>query len=179
VEEATYLTNSAATSSRPESTLIVPPRKDFEPTSTEKSAATKTVEATMNWQVVEIALPPVSFIQRQSQLWTGGHPAINDFVKRASGIDGVRCLVVEEVDEKIVHLTTFADPVTEEVQQAVYAVEAAIIDTYPESVFDFHLRVASETESGTPVPVPGQRFFAIWGNLDEKSASSYQASRRK
>jgi hypothetical protein len=179
VEQDTYSINSAVGSkSYPQSTLVVPARKDV-PTTQTQNSGTKVVEVSNDWRIMQVPPQNVQVILRPPVIWSSGHPSISEFVRKAALVAGVRCIVVEDVDEKIIHLTTFADPVTEETQRSIYAIEAATIDAYPDLVFDFHLRVASETESGTPIAVPGQRFFAIWGNLDEKPANPRQAGRAK
>jgi len=97
------------------------------------------------------------------------HLAVEQFVQNVANVKGVKCIAVEEAEGQIVHFTTFADPVSEQSRAEIYAIEAATIDAFPDLVFDFHLRLASEAEGGTPIPIPGQRFFAVWGDLHENA----------
>jgi hypothetical protein len=101
-------------------------------------------------------------------------PAVIDFVRRVCQIAGVRCVVAEPEDGAI-HLTTFATPLTEEMQDAIFAIEASIIDSYLDLLFDFHLRDAAANLGGTPIPVAGECF--VWGSLDADARSAPQTSK--
>jgi hypothetical protein len=88
------------------------------------------------------------------------------FVHAVTGIEGVRCVVIEEFSEASLHITTFADPMTEDLRDRVYDAEIAAIEAAPALALDFHLRRADEVHSGTPSSVTGQHIFAVWGTLD-------------
>jgi hypothetical protein len=178
VEQDAYSINSAVGSKQhPESTLLVPSRKDVQAT-TDKSG-TKAIEVSRDWVIVKLpTLPIAPLIARPPVVWGGGHTSITEFVNKVSKVQGVRCIVVEDVDERIIHFTTFADPLTEQTRDVIYAIEASVVDSYPDLVFDFHLRDSSETIGGTPTAIPGQRFFAVWGGLDENSSRTPQAGQR-
>lgn len=102
------------------------------------------------------------------------NPSVIEFVRRVSQVAGVRCVVAEPEDGAI-HLTTFAHPLTEEVSDAVIAIEAHTIDSGPDFLFDFHLRDSADTLGGTPEAVRGERF--VWGSLDENSRRAPQTSK--
>jgi hypothetical protein len=72
-------------------------------------------------------------------------PWVGEFVRPASRIENVCCVVVEDASDGVVHRTTFADPLSENTRDAIYAIEARTIDLHPDLLFDFHLRNSSET----------------------------------
>lgn len=110
-----------------------------------------------------------------------GHtsPAISELIKALSEIEGVCCIVAEDTEGHIIHVTTFASPLTHKLREGVYAAEAKVIESYPDQVFDFHLRDASKAETGTPVPLPGQHFFAVWGALDEEPGRTSEPGKKQ
>ncbi len=166
MEQEGYSINTA-TSRRVESVLIVPPRPGVLVAETEKTMGASK-ETKSQWTVSNVSLPPPHIYSHAPVMWQGSHPAINEFVTKASQVAGIQCIVVEDVDGQIFHVTTFAEPFTEDARSAIYEIEAQTIRAFPTIIFDFHLRRASETEGGTPTPVPGQNFFAVWGSLHEK-----------
>jgi len=87
-----------------------------------------------------------------------------EFVKRLAEIGTVKCVVVEETDMGVIHITTFATGMSDSDRDAVYELEADVIEQHG-SAFDFHLRRAEEA-GATPAMIPGRHFFAIWGGLD-------------
>ena len=89
-------------------------------------------------------------------------------------VDGVRCVIAEPEDGAI-HLTTFATPLSEGAQTAIYDVEASLIDDYPDFLFDFHLKDAADYFGDTPATVPGEQF--VWGSLDADSRPAPQTSK--
>lgn len=91
-------------------------------------------------------------------------------------IPGVQCIVAEDTEGSIIHFSIFAHPLPRESRDVIYAAEAALIRKYIDQVFDFHLRDASLTLTGTPQPIMGQHFFAVWGALDEESRRAPAAS---
>jgi hypothetical protein len=91
------------------------------------------------------------------------NPAIHEFIRRVAQIDGVRC-VVAEPEERAIHLTTFATPLTNEIVDAIIEIEAATIDSFPDQLFDFHVRDAARNIGEAPESVPGECF--VWGSLD-------------
>lgn len=93
------------------------------------------------------------------------NPAVLEFIRRVSQIDGVRC-VVAEPEEGAIHLTTFATPLTDEKCEAIYAVEAETIDSFPGFLFDFHLSDAADFAGGAIEPIVGG---FVWGSLDADS----------
>ena len=169
-----YLINSAGGSKQhAEGTLLVRQRENTLTVQTEGSGA-QVREIRSDWQLSAVPTQVFSIVSHAMGVWQNDHPAILEFVEKVKQIDGVRCIIIEDVDGQIIHFTTFADPMTEELRDKVYAAEAATIRAYPDLVFDFHLRIASETTGSAPMPIPGQRFFAVWGGLDEKSERSSQ-----
>lgn len=166
-DSANYISSTHVAGLQSEATLLVRERLARFAAETQKSLA-RTPEIRCQWRVTPAPLPPLEPQAPVRVVWHGHHPAILEFGRKVAQVDGVRCIVVEDVEGQIIHFTTFADPLTESIRDAIYAIEANTIDKYPDLVFDFHLRVASEAETGTPTPIPGQRFFAVWGGLDEK-----------
>jgi len=69
------------------------------------------------------------------------NPAVLEFIRRVSQIEGVRC-VVAEPEEDAIHLTTFASGLREKDRETIYDLECDLIDLYPDMLFDFHLRDA-------------------------------------
>lgn len=92
-------------------------------------------------------------------------PCVHDFVRAAAKIKGVQCIVVEEGDLRTVHITTFAEPLTEEVEAEIYKAEVDLILANPNLRFDFHSRRAAEAKGGLKLSA-GQHYFGIWGSLD-------------
>jgi hypothetical protein len=117
----------------------------------------------------ERSVPPTAEISVEK------NPAVIEFARRVSALDGVRCVMAEPEDGAI-HLTTFATPLTEGAQTAIYDVEASLIDDYPEFLFDFHLRDAALNFGDTPVTIPGECF--VWGSLDAEPRRAPQTSKR-
>ena len=84
----------------------------------------------------------------------------------------VRGVIAETGEDQMsVHITTFAADLTEETRKQIYGIESALILEYPHVAFDFHLR-RNEEISGSPTPVAGRFYYAIWGfpNADEGAA---------
>lgn len=175
--EADYLINSAAGPRTPAGTLIVPERRDVRTTTTDKAEA-KVVEVKNNWEIVALPNALFQMFSRPPIAWASEHPAVNAFVSKVAQITGVKCIVVEDVEGKIFHLSTFATPLTEETRRAIYEAEATLIDSYPTLIFDFHLRDAGETIGLTPIAIPGQQFFAVWGDLDANTRRAPQTGER-
>ena len=101
------------------------------------------------------------------------NPAILEFIRRISRIEGVRCVVAEPEDGAI-HLTTFATPLGEEIEEAIFTVEAATIDDFPDFLFDFHLSDAADYAGGTIESIPGECF--VWGSLNAEPRRTPQTS---
>ena len=102
------------------------------------------------------------------------NPAVLDFIRRVSTIDGVRCVVAEPEDGAI-HLTTFATPLSDEKCESIFSVEAETIDSFRDFLFDFHLKDAADFAGGTIEPMLGQCF--VWGSLDANSPRALQTSK--
>jgi hypothetical protein len=109
---------------------------------------------------------------RTAEISIEKNPAVIEFARRVSALDGVRCVIAEPEDGAI-HLTTFATPLTEEAQTAIYDVEDSLIDDYPDFLFDFHLKDAADYFGDTPANVPGEQF--VWGSLDADSRPAPQS----
>ena len=102
-------------------------------------------------------------------------PSVAEFINRIGRIENVRCVVVDNGD-RVIEITTFAEPLTEETRDAVYAVEVGMIDDFPELVFDFHLRDASDLQGVPPDKIPG--VVAVWGSPDENSGRTPETGQR-
>jgi hypothetical protein len=103
------------------------------------------------------------------------NPAVLEFIRRVSQIDGIRCVVAEPEDGAI-HLTTFATPLSEEILDAIIEIEAATIDSFPDQLFDFHVRDAARNIGEAPESVPGECF--VWGSLDADARRAPQTGKR-
>jgi hypothetical protein len=103
------------------------------------------------------------------------NPAVHEFIRRVSAIEGVRC-VVAEPEEDAIHLTTFATPLTEDIEDAIIAVEAWTIDSFPDFLFDFHVFDAARNIGEAPESVPGECF--VWGSLDADARRAPEAGKR-
>lgn len=172
------------TNSTIESTILVPRRAAAETRyHVEQSDRSNVTRKDLIITPVASALPHIT--EAQPIVVHSVHPSISEFVRRVAEIEGVHCVVAEDIseedkpDEYIIHLTTFAHPLSEQTRSAVYAIEAELIDEYPDRSFDFHLRDSSGTVTQTPMLLPGQRFFAIWGTLNEESGRSSDASEKQ
>lgn len=131
-----------------------------------------------NWKVSNVQLPPPSIISKPPIVTYALHPSVTEFTRTLAEIVGVQCIVAEDTEGQVIHFSTFAEPLTDRTREAVYAAEAKLIERYPDQVFDFHLRSAALTDAGTPTPIPGQHFFAVWGSLDEKSGRASEAGKK-
>jgi hypothetical protein len=136
-------------------------------------------EVNLEWRISDVQLPPPSIIDKPPIHTRALHPSISDFAQTLAGIDGIRCIVVEDTEGQIIHFTSFASPMADELRKRVYAAEASLIDRYPSQIFDFHLRSADDTVGGSPVPTPGEHFFVIWGNLDEDSGRASETGEKQ
>ena len=103
------------------------------------------------------------------------NPAVLEFIRRVSKIDGVRCVVAEPEDGAI-HLTTFATPLSDEIVDAIIDVEATTIDSFPDQLFDFHVFDAARNVGEAPESVPGECF--VWGSLDADARRAPQTGKR-
>jgi hypothetical protein len=174
VETNRYISATHTAALQSESTVLIRGSRVKASSETEKSESmVQSIHG--DWTVTVMDIPPPQIIDRAPVISYLTPPAVSKFTEMVAEIDGVRCIVAEDAEGQIIHITTFADPLTDKTRDAVYAAEASVIQSYPEQVFDFHLRDAAQTETGTPIPIPGQRFFAIWGALDEESGRSSEA----
>jgi hypothetical protein len=125
-----------------------------------------------------IPLPPPNIVDKAPIATNALHPSISEFTRILAEIDGVQCIVAEDTEGHIIHFSIFAHPLSRGSRDSIYAAEAALIRKYTDQVFDFHLRDASLTLTGTPSPLLGQHFFAVWGTLDENSRRASPASKK-
>ena len=93
-------------------------------------------------------------------------PGVGTFIDSAARVQGVRCVVIEEEEEGIVHITTFAASLSPETRRSIYVIETQTIRDNPNLTFDFHLRRTDEATGPTPVSITGRHFFAVWGSMD-------------
>jgi hypothetical protein len=98
-------------------------------------------------------------------------PCVHEFVRTVANIPGVQCIVAEEAEHRTVHLSTFADPLTEETERLIYQAEMDLIFSNPNLRFDFHTRRASEAKGELNLSARQHYFgyFGVWGSLDAKS----------
>ena len=109
---------------------------------------------------------PIAAIRKQEPIpFKSVPPCVHGFVKTVAKVAGVRCVVVEEGENNTIHITTFAEPLTEECREAVYAIEADLVQGNPNLMFDFHLRDADGSRN-IAAAISGKHYFAIWGGVD-------------
>ena len=162
-------TSSVTAGQSSESTILVRRRNTDVPVFPTEQSKSEALMNRYNWTIRQPLQTPSPVVEHEPIVVHSVPPFVSDFVRSVAEIEGVRCIVAEDAaDEQTVHFTTFAQPVTDHLREAVYAVEQKVIEDYPDVIFDFHLRDASRTITGTPVLVPGQRFFAVWGSLDDE-----------
>jgi hypothetical protein len=87
---------------------------------------------------------------------------IYDFRQRVVSIPGVVAVLAEPGPGGERHITTFLSSESDEAEEQVYEVEAAIIDKYCNRVFDFHLRVVPRDEHGRPLLSGGPFYLLTW-----------------
>jgi hypothetical protein len=173
--EANKYIDSTATNAKQSEVTILVRQGSTKPQAEIKQSESKATPMTQKWVVSNVQLPPTSIISEPPIITYALHPSVTQFTRTLAEIKGVRCIVAEDTEGQIIHFSTFAEPLTDQTRDAVYAAEAKLIEQYPDQVFDFHLRSAARTDAGTPTPIPGQHFFAVWGSLDEKSGRASQA----
>jgi len=89
-------------------------------------------------------------------------PYVHDFARRAAAISNVKYVIAETGEDGMsVHITTFAERLTDEVRAQIYRLESAMITENPHVAFDFHLRRQEEAH-GSPTQVTGKYYYAIW-----------------
>ncbi|HVN30153.1 MAG TPA: hypothetical protein VMT64_16760 [Candidatus Binataceae bacterium] len=103
------------------------------------------------------------------------NPAVIEFARRVSAIEGVRCVIAEPEDGAI-HLTTFATPLSDKIVDAIIAVEATLIDDFPPLLFDFHIFDAARHFGERAESIPGECF--VWGDLSADQHRAPQTSKR-
>ncbi len=177
MEVSHYINATYTVALQSESTVLIRGSRAKASSETEKSEST-VLEARGNWKITPVEIPPPSIIEHAPIVTYMTPPSVSKFTEMVAEIDGVRCIVAEDAEGQIIHVTTFAGPMTDKTREGVYAAEAIVIETYPDQVFDFHLRDAAQTETGTPIPILGQHFFAVWGALDEESGRSPEAGQK-
>jgi hypothetical protein len=128
-----------------------------------------------DWQtgkVHHVALQPqkVEFIEAAPPVPVYVH----EFARRVATVKNVKGVIAETGEDQMsVHITTFASGLTEEIRSQIYKIESTLSLANPHVAFDFHLRRQEEV-SGSPTPVTGKYYYAIWGfanGADEGSAS--------
>jgi hypothetical protein len=101
---------------------------------------------------------------------------VHEFAKRVAKIDCVRGVIAETgEDQQSVHVTTFASNLTEGIRNQIYRLEHEMILENPHVAFDFHLR-RSEELTGSPAPIAGKYYYAVWGFRDAHAGPASQAS---
>jgi hypothetical protein len=178
VEVSRYISSTHTAALQSESTVLIRGSRDKASSETEKSEST-VLEVRGDWKITTIDIPAPQIVDRAPVVAYLTPPSVSKFTQLVAEIDGVRCIVAEDAEGQIIHITTFANPLTDKSREAVYAAEASIIESHPDQVFDFHLRDAAQTETGTPIPIPGQHFFAVWGALDEESGRTSEAGQKQ
>jgi hypothetical protein len=103
---------------------------------------------------------------------------IHDFAKTVSQIENVCRVIAEEgEDGRSIHVTTFANDLTDEIRTRIYDVEANFIEQHPDVIFDFHLR-REEEATGAAVPVAAKYYYAVWGFRDANTGRAPKTSGR-
>lgn len=99
---------------------------------------------------------------------------VHEFARRVATVKNVKGVIAETGEDQMsIHITTFATDLTDEIRSEIYKIESTLSLENPHVAFDFHLRRQEEV-SGSPTPVTGKYYYAIWGfanGPDEGSAS--------
>ena len=113
-----------------------------------------------SWQVMESA-------DLRTQTTTVGivvdNTDIYEFRRRVSALsDQVVALFVEEGEQGERHITTFISKASKVLENKIFQVEAEIISKYTNRIFDFHVRIVPQDDSGNPVLPGGTYYLLTW-----------------
>lgn len=87
---------------------------------------------------------------------------LDQMIKALSGVLPVIAIIAEPIeDHQALHITVFADTLTDDVRDAIYSAELAIIDEHKDMAFDFHVRQADRVD-GQPVVPPAPYALVLW-----------------
>jgi hypothetical protein len=158
-------TNEAALSKEGATSITIVRRPVSTPQEeTESSSALDKGSKPVEWKLQAISAP-VKKEPPQKFVISAAPVCVHSFVRAVAGIPGVKCVVAEDAEGGVVHITTFVEALTDEKRRSIYAVEVETIRANPKLIFDFHVRVAEEV-SGNLGFISGKYYYAIWGELD-------------
>ena len=87
--------------------------------------------------------------------------AVREFCDEVSTL-GAIAVMVEELEGRIQHITTFLAERSPELEDAIYQLEASILQQHPEIVLDFHVRATPRDENGVPELPDGPYYLLTW-----------------
>ena len=87
---------------------------------------------------------------------------LHKFTSKVSQLDGVVAVIAEEGESGERHITTFIGIESEELSEQIIDVQADIMETYPETQYSFHIRVAPRDDNGDLDLPSGQYFLRTW-----------------
>ena len=87
---------------------------------------------------------------------------LHKFTSKVSQLDDVVAVIAEEGESGERHITTFIGIESEELSEQIIDVQVDIIETYPETQYSFHIRVAPRDDNGDLDLPSGQYFLRTW-----------------
>ena len=87
---------------------------------------------------------------------------LHKFTSKVSQLAGVVAVIAEEGESGERHITTFIGIESEELSEQIIDVQVDIIETYPETQYSFHIRVAPRDDNGDLDLPSGQYFLRTW-----------------
>lgn len=112
--------------------------------------------------------PAANTIAEQNVVITDGRiPEVLDYlVTLLSPLGEVLAMIAETIgDAGALHITVFADPVSEKTRETIYGGERELLDRFPDITFDFHLR-QPERVDGEPMIPPAPQALVLWHRVD-------------
>jgi hypothetical protein len=87
---------------------------------------------------------------------------LDRLVTALSSVSAVIAIIADPIeDHKAIHITVFADKLTDDVRDTIYSAELAIIDEHKDMVFDFHVREAECVDERPLIP-PAPYALVLW-----------------
>jgi hypothetical protein len=106
-------------------------------------------------------------------------PHVHEFARLVAEIPNVKGVIAEQgEDGTSIHVTTFAENLSEDVRKRIYMTESDLMLRHPNFIFDFHLR-REEDVRGVPLPISGKFYYAIWRFPDAEPAGASSTSGRE
>ncbi len=111
------------------------------------------------WDECEVAVVTLTQVQKAATNRAGVRDFCDQISKLNGGIDAV---MVEELEDRTQHVTTFVSERSRELEAEIYSIEAAIIKKHPEVLLDFNVRVTPRGQSGNPELPDGSYYLLTW-----------------